>query len=254
MIFFVVLGAGFAAGLVANLLVPGPRRLSLAATAVVGITGAGIGLTIAELAGGGNVVARFALAIGGAVGVLLAVEAVAARRRVEPKPTGLLALIAGGESATVEFKGSARRNQHTGERDDRLELTIAKTVAGFLNAGGGTLLVGVADDGAIVGLDGDYAVTAKGNRDGLELWLRDYLAQRLGTETLLDVDVAFEDVEGADVCRVDVAASSRPVFLAEPGGRRTADLYVRAGNTTRRLLTDEAIAYVTERFPRAAGH
>lgn len=249
MIFFLVLGVGFAAGLVANLLVPGPRRLSLAATAVVGIVGAGIGLTIAELAGGGHMVARFALAVGCAVGVLLAVEAVVVRRRVEQSVPGVAELIAGGESAAVEFKGSARRNQHTGERDARLELTIAKTVAGFLNAGGGTLLVGVSDDGSIVGLDGDYAVTAKENRDGLELWLRDYLAQRLGTEALLDVHVAFHDVGGLDVCRIDVAPSTRPVFLAEPGGSRTADLYVRAGNTTRRLLTDEAISYVDERFP-----
>jgi uncharacterized membrane protein YeaQ/YmgE (transglycosylase-associated protein family) len=251
-IFFVVLATGFAAGLLANLLVPGPRRLSLAATAVVGIVGAGIGLTIAELAGGGNVLARFLLAVAGAVVVLLVTERVVSRRRAASRPVAVAELIAAGESGTVEFKGSARRNRHTGERDDRLELVIAKTIAGFLNAHGGTLLVGVADDGSVVGLDGDYAVTTKGNRDGLELWLRDYLSQRLGTEALLDIAVAFDVVDGHDVCRVDVAASSRPVFLSEPG-RQTADLYVRAGNTTRRLRTDEAIGYVAERFPAAVG-
>ena len=39
------------------------------------------------------------------------------------------------------------------------------------------------------------------------------------------------------------------IFLAEPGGRRTADLYVRMGNATRRLLTDEAISYAARHFP-----
>jgi uncharacterized membrane protein YeaQ/YmgE (transglycosylase-associated protein family) len=252
-IFFVVLAAGFAAGLVASLLVPGSRKLSLAATAVVGIVGAGVGLTLAELAGRGNVIARFVLAIACAVIVTLVAEAIVVRRRRDTSPArGARELIAEGETGTVEFKGSARRNRHTGARDERLELVIAKTIAGFLTAVGGTLLIGVADDGAVVGVDGDYSVTVKGNRDGLELWLRDYLSQRLGTESLLGVDVAFEVLDGVDVCRIDVAPSNRPVFLAEPG-KQTADLYVRAGNSTRRLLTDEAITYVAERFPTAVG-
>lgn len=251
MIFFVVLATGFAAGLLATLLVPGRRRLSLSATTLVGIAGAGVGLTIAELAGGGTTLARFLLAVAGAVLVLFVTEAAMVRVRppVRPARTSVEALIAQGESATVELKGSARRNQHTGERDQRLELTIAKSVAGFLNADGGTLLIGVADDGQVVGLEGDYAVTNKGNRDGFELWLHDYLGQRLSVEALHDVAVSFEDVDGEDVCRVDVARAKRAVFLAEPGGRRTADLYVRLGNSTRRLLTDEAIEYTARRFP-----
>jgi uncharacterized membrane protein YeaQ/YmgE (transglycosylase-associated protein family) len=254
-IFFVVLATGFAAGLVATLLIPGKRKLSLSATTLVGIVGAGAGLTIAELAGGGTTIARFLLAVAGAVVVLLLAET--AKTRLRPVPGALPAtvaeLIADGESATVELKGSARRNQHTGERDERLELTIAKSVAGFLNADGGTLLIGVADDGLVVGIEGDYSVTNKGNRDGFELWLRDYLGQRLGVEALHDVVVSFVDVDGADVGRVDVARASKPVFLAEPGGRRTADLYVRIGNSTRRLLTNEAIAYTARRFPGYAG-
>ena len=250
MIFFVVLATGFVAGFVATLLVPGRRRLSLSATTLVGIVGAGTGLTIAELAGGGNTLARFLLAVAGSVVVLLVAEMVKARLR----PAGQIPrvsvaeLVAQGESGTLELKGSARRNQQTGERDGRLELTIAKSVAGLLNAGGGTLLIGIADDGAVVGIEGDYGVMTKGNRDGFELWLRDYLAQRLGTKALHDVAVSFEAVDGLDVCRVDVTAAEKPVFLAEPGGRRTADLYVRMGNSTRRLLTDEAIAYTTRRF------
>lgn len=253
MIFFVVLAVGFVAGLVATLIVPGRRRLSLSATTLAGIVGAGAGLSVAELAGGGSTIARFVLAVVGSVAVLLVAEAVLARVRPEAS-TGadrvtVRELLRDGESGVLEFKGSARRNRQTGQRDPRLELTIAKSVAGFANATGGTLLVGVADDGTVVGLAGDYEITLKGDRDGYELWLREYLGQRLGTEVLHLVDVSFEDLDGADVCRVDVEAAPRPVFLAEPGGRRTADLYVRLGNSTRRLLTDEAITYTARRFP-----
>ena len=250
MIFFVVLATGFAAGLVATLLVPGRRRLSLPSTTLVGIVGAGAGLTIAELAGGGTTLARFLLAVAGSVVVLLVAETAKARFRPAPpaERPSVTELVSHGESLTLELKGSGRRNQQTGERDTRLELTIAKSVAGLLNAEGGTLLIGVADDGVVVGIEGDYAVMTKGNRDGYELWLRDYLAQRLGTKALHDVSISFEGVDGHDVCRVDIVAGEKPVFLAEPGGRRTADLYVRMGNSTRRLLTDEAIAYTARRF------
>jgi len=249
-IFLVVLATGFGAGLLATLLVPGRRRLSLPSTTLVGIAGAGVGLSAAELLGGGDVVARFLLAVAGSVVVLLLAHAGKARYRPATTVTpGVAELIFRGESGTVELKGSARRNRETGDKDPRLELTIAKSVAGFMNADGGTLLIGVADDGTIVGMESDYALTDKGNRDGFELWLRNYLAQRLGTEVLPDVTVTFEQVGGADVCRIDVSPTSSPVFLAEPGGRRTADLYVRMGNATRRLLTDEAISYTARRFP-----
>jgi uncharacterized membrane protein YeaQ/YmgE (transglycosylase-associated protein family) len=254
-IFFVVLAIGFVAGLVATLVVPGRRRLSLSSTTLVGIVGAGAGLSVAELAGGGSTIARFLLAVVGSIVVLLAAEAAKARVR-PPAPVerpSIRELLDDGESAVLEFKGSARRNRQTGERDPRLELTIAKSVAGFANAEGGTLLIGISDDGGVVGLAGDYEITLKGDRDGYELWLRDYLGQRLGTEALHHLHVSFEDLDGADVCRVDVAAAGRPVFLAEPGGRRTADLYVRLGNSTRRLLTDEAIAFTARRFPGHGG-
>ena len=38
-----------------------------------------------------------------------------------------------------------------------MEEVILKTVAGFWNAEGGTLLVGVSDDGSVLGLDADLA-------------------------------------------------------------------------------------------------
>ena len=38
-------------------------------------------------------------------------------------------LVVAGETAEVEFKSSARYNQHTGQRDPKLELVMAKTIA-----------------------------------------------------------------------------------------------------------------------------
>lgn len=245
MVFLAVLAAGLVLGAAARALLPGPSRLSLSATAVIGIAGAGVGLTVAELLGGRTPL-RIGLALGCTV-LLLALVTVLERRRA-PGPTTILDLIAGGETGRVEFKSTARRNLGSGEKDARMELVIAKSVAGFLNADGGTLLIGVGDDGAILGVETDYELCRKPDRDGFELWLRDFLAGRLGTAALADVELSFAAVDGREVCRIDVSPSAEPVFLAQTGGARTADLYVRMGNSTRKLLTDEALAYAQRRF------
>ena len=56
-------------------------------------------------------------------------------------------LVSIGESHAVEFKSTLRTNMHTGTRDPRMENAILRALAGFLNTNGGTLVVGVADDG-----------------------------------------------------------------------------------------------------------
>lgn len=64
-----------------------------------------------------------------------AIEAVA--------PPSVAELIAGGETGAVEFKSTLRINLHTGQPDEKMHLSALKTITGFLNAKGGTLLIGV---------------------------------------------------------------------------------------------------------------
>jgi predicted HTH transcriptional regulator len=179
--------------------------------------------------------------------VLAVVRMAAARYRTEEERS-VLELIDGGESASLELKSTARVNLHSGKRDARIELVVAKTIAGFMNADGGTLLVGVADDGSIHGLRDDYETCQRPNRDSFELWLSDYLGNILGRNALSGLAVSFESFGGKDVCRIDVARAEKPVFVARPGGARTADFYVRMGNATRQLLTDEALEYTASRW------
>jgi hypothetical protein len=154
-----------------------------------------------------------------------------------------LELIATGEGAYVEFKASARFSQHTKTRDVRIEENIVKTIAGFANAGGGTLLIGVNDEGAVVGLENDYSLLGKPNRDGFELWLRDTLETYLGKVATTDLAVSFESLDGAEVCRVDVTPADAPVFARPPKGNKAVDFYIRLGNSTRRLGPDELLEY-----------
>jgi hypothetical protein len=60
-------------------------------------------------------------------------------------------LIKKGECETIEFKSTLRWNKEAKRDDDKIEQAVIKTIAAFLNTGGGTLLVGVNDKGIRVG-------------------------------------------------------------------------------------------------------
>jgi Putative DNA-binding domain len=65
-------------------------------------------------------------------------------------------MVAAGESQILEFKSSARWNLRSASVDRKIEHVIVKTVCAFLNAEGGTLLIGVDDAGSAVGLSNDF--------------------------------------------------------------------------------------------------
>ncbi len=168
------------------------------------------------------------------------------REPVHDPAAALEELIGEGEGPRLELKSSLRYDLEARIVHKELERAVVKTVAGFMNADGGTLLVGVADDGAVLGLDGDYSLLAKkGTRDGFELHLSQLLAKTIGEAALAFVAVSFVDVRGADVCRVDVRPSPEPVYLDEGGGRT---FVARLGNATRPLPVDEAHRYIRNRW------
>ncbi len=165
-------------------------------------------------------------------------------QRDEPQSM-LTDLLDVGESQTVEYKSTARRNLHTGQPDKRLEHVITKTVCGFLNAEGGTLLIGVDDAGVVLGLQDDMATLGdKASRDGYELFLRQRLDSDLSIPTAGIIKIGFERASGVDVCLVSVAASGKPVFAkSHDGGQVPTDFWVRVGNATKQLHGDDMLEY-----------
>jgi hypothetical protein len=157
----------------------------------------------------------------------------------------LLTLIAKGESGSLEFKSTFRWDLKQEKVNRALEVVVVKSLAGFMNGGGGTLLIGVADDGSIVGLDKDYSTLKKKNQDGFEQAIIGAVASNLGTDATQHVHVMFHDVLGKDVCRVIARASSRPVYLKQD---KTAMFYLRAGGGTRRLNVEEAVDYIADHW------
>lgn len=257
LLIFGMLVAGLAFGSAARFLIPGPQRFTLAETTLIGIAGAGVGSVLVSLIADAQSIGDLGLAsilggVGGSIIVLGIAEFVANKFRLrsdllEPD-ISLTELLRTGESSTVEFKSTARWNLHTRERDDRIELAIARTVAGFLNADGGTLIIGVDDNGKPIGLSHDLSLMKEPDLDRYELWINDFLEVTLGKPALTFLSTRFVPVGDEQVVVIKVEPAAQPIFVNEPKGQRTADFYVRMGNSTRKLQTDEFATYRQSRW------
>lgn len=156
-------------------------------------------------------------------------------------------LIADGESNVLEFKERARWSHGT-EKRGKSEQIIVKSIAGFMNCEGGSLIIGIADDGTATGLDSDYETLSKGNRDGFELWLTQLISDKITGPSTSLCRVSFHDFDGKDICRVDVAASAKPVFACPVNSKEHTDFWVRQGNMTDQFHGTELAEYIEEHW------
>jgi Putative DNA-binding domain/PLD-like domain len=151
-------------------------------------------------------------------------------------------LIAGGETGSVEFKSSFKFDRESRTANKVLPRVVAKTMSGFLNASGGTLLLGIADDGAPLGLAADMELTSSRSADGLERAVRTAIANYLGVEVSPHINLEFIELDGYVIARLRCAKYHEPVFLRD-GDKQL--FYVRDGNQTKPLDVASAHAYIS---------
>jgi len=150
-------------------------------------------------------------------------------------------LIAQGENERVEFKSSIRWDYNRSAVNKSLQEVIAAAIAGMLNSQGGFLLIGIADDGTVLGIEKDLQTLHRRNTDGFQLALADIVEVYLGTEYMRYIRTRFEPVDGRQVCVVSIQKSPTPVFFAK-GDVHT--FWVRTGNSTRGLDVKAAMNYI----------
>lgn len=138
-----------------------------------------------------------------------------------------------------------------GEAFKPLETASLKTIAAFLNnREGGTLLIGVKDDGSVYGPDSDYASLRsekkpdKDDRDLFELHVNQAIINSVELAAAANVSYEILQVGGEDLCRAHVRPSAFPVEARvtevdkQGQHRKKVVFYGRFGNATR-PVTDE---------------
>lgn len=149
-------------------------------------------------------------------------------------------IIEEGECERVEFKSTLRTNLETGEADKRMEKAVLKTIVAFLNSNGGNLLIGVADDGSILGAD----EASFDNRDKMNLHLNNLIKSRIGAEFLPQITVMNVEFDDKVVIRVKCSPTEKPVFLTDG---KIEIFYVRNGSQTDELTGMALLDYVNNR-------
>jgi predicted HTH transcriptional regulator len=166
-------------------------------------------------------------------------------------PVSLEDMIAEGESDELEFKSTLRWDLREGVVSKKIEEVIMKTVAAFANSQGGTLLIGVEDDGNVLGLEHDYLSLGSGNRDKFELHLRNLLNQQFGSGFVATkLQVRFPGIDGKELCQVDVDPAKEPIILKvkDKNGQTVEKFYARSGNSSQEIPMSELSGYMKDRF------
>ena len=130
---------------------------------------------------------------------------------IDPQRKIIADAITDGEGQTIEFKEKFPKNA----------LALAQEVAALATSGGGTILIGVRDDGTVVGY-----VDSRERAEGI--------AKNVSPPPTMTVDMV--PYEGLQVCLLRVAAGTEPVYYA---GDKP---YIRQGSSSRPATPDEVKA------------
>lgn len=164
------------------------------------------------------------------------------------------AKVGGAEGQCVEWKSSIAFVAGQINPDiDRQMSVILKIIASFQNSKGGTLYIGVNDNGLISGINQDFQYLNTGTDvtelgytynttlDSYQLKIHNAVRERLGTLSNSNIEINFAQEGDLYYCIVKVSPTRRPVYLDENV------LYQRAGNMCQRLKGEDLTNYILDR-------
>lgn len=138
-------------------------------------------------------------------------------------------MILGGESEKLELKSTLRFDLRGRSPNRKLEYVVAKNISAFLNSEGGILIIGVDDNGNILGLKEDLETLPKKNIDGFQLHLRQVIEKYLGPNFEKYLEISFPKIDDKKICVVKISKSGKPVFVSFEDNQ---GFFVRSGNAS----------------------
>jgi hypothetical protein len=155
----------------------------------------------------------------------------------------ILEIIGKGESDKVEFKSTLRMNLHTNEPDKKIEHNVLKTMTSFLNSSGGIILVGISDNGEIMGIENDKFP----NLDKFNLHFVNLIKQKIGKKNLSNIDFKTIEIDKRNIMKIECSESKKPVFLKEG---KEEEFYIRVGPSTTEIKGSELVDYIKKNFDK----
>ncbi len=151
-------------------------------------------------------------------------------------------LIMAGESKILEFKQTFEYCIKRKTREKDIELSALKTIVGFLNSEGGVLLIGVHDNGIVLGIDYEMGKFHKNSHDKLILHIKNKIKTRLGVFALNFIEMTIIEVDDSCVFKIKCLPSNEEIFLDNK------EFYIRTSPSTDKLEGRDLSTYVKNRF------
>lgn len=147
-----------------------------------------------------------------------------------------------GENKTVEFKKTFAFNAFTNnKRDDALVKASIKNIVAFINSDGGTLLIGVNDDGEVTGMEEE--IEKHKSKDNFKLYFGDTVAERIGKLRNTHVNFKLFEIDTKNILVVNCLKSeTTPCFYNKK------EFYIRQNPKAQLLEGDELYDYTKKRF------
>jgi len=149
------------------------------------------------------------------------------------------------EDNFTEFKSSLRFCFREQKYMNHIEHAVLKTINAFLNGEGGMLLIGVDDDGNVLGLNEDLKLMGNKGKDGLLLHFDNIIINTLGKEQKNDIIIRYEEYKGQEFIFVEVSQSNKPIFMKVNGKE---EFYVRHAASSRPYSMSEATHYIDKHW------
>ena len=156
----------------------------------------------------------------------------------------LRSMIDAGENDRFELKSTLRWNLKSNKPDKEIENAWIKTIIAFLNTNGGLLLVGVEDDGNVLGLEPDKFP----NTDRYLLHVNNLIRERIGTEVTQFIKFGLKQLDEKEILCIRCSPSPEPAFLKN---KKDEDFYIRVGPGSRKLTSRETLIYINNRKTQA---
>ncbi len=152
----------------------------------------------------------------------------------------LRSMIDAGENDRFELKSTLRWNLKSNKPDKEIENAWLKTIIAFLNTYGGLLLVGVEDDGNVLGLEPDKFP----NADRYLLHVNNLIRERIGMEVTQFIKFGLKQLDGKEILCIQCSPSPEAAFLKN---KQDEDFYIRVGPGSRKLTSRETLIYINNR-------
>ena len=163
-------------------------------------------------------------------------------------------LIRQGESDVVEFKqtlsldfykNKSNKGDYRPKKEDYIETSSLKTICGFLNFKGGTLLIGVSDEGEIIGLSEEIELFHKNTVDNLLKHFKNKINHRIKG---FDDFISYKAVTIKNKTIIEVTTKAKKdglgCFL---DGK---DFYIRRNPGTDKLEGKDLVEYCDKHFKK----